>query len=107
MIDCPFRCFLAAGFYYLKSIASSAGRFAGRQSSRHMKRELIESPWWMRLTASPRSFATERIVTLGQFVTTARGRSEERRVGRGGRWWGGRARCRKRVCRGGGGCACG
>ena len=34
-----------------------------------MNSELIESPWWMRLTASPSRRATLRTLTLGQART--------------------------------------
>ena len=37
-----------------------------------MKSELIESPWWMRLTASPSSRATLRTLTFGQARTSGR-----------------------------------
>ena len=38
-----------------------------------MNNELMESPRWMRLMASPSSLETVRIFTLGQALTSARG----------------------------------
>ena len=38
-----------------------------------MKSELIESPWWMRLTASPSRRATEKTLTFSQARTCSRG----------------------------------